>query len=259
MHPPHFSTSPTVRRHSSSLHRREVLSLRPLHRSRQGGFTLIELIIALGVMLTAFMIFSSTVAGVTEQRVVNWENGIAANAAQTAIERMHNEDFHEVFALFNDDPSDDPGGPGTAPGHRFAVDELPALDTAADGLVGEIYFPAAWIGPDKGEVQVPLPIDAPDPAPLSGRGAAAGNDKEALNGDGGAPESGAPPTLQLREDLTNELLGTPRDLNGDSIIDDQNHGGDYVILPVRVELRWASRLGDRKYAVQTILCTYRRD
>ena len=207
---------------------------------QQAGFTIIELVISLGVLLTAFLIFSTTVAGVAQQRTVNSENGIAANAARSMVEIMQNEEFEQIFALYNADPNDDPNGIGSAPGHRFAVDALPTLDTTIDGMVGEIFFPS---------IEVDGLIEG------------GGEKGEELLGKGEEGESEPPPLFsshQLREDVVNEQLDTPRDLNGDSIIDDVDHADDYVILPVRVESRWQGRTGAREYSIQTILCRFRR-
>jgi hypothetical protein len=105
------------------------------------------------VLLVAFSIFSGTVASVAKQRTINWENNRAANATRRVIESMHNEDFDQIFLLFNADETDDPGGLGTAPGHRFDVEGFQALPGAPGGLAGEIFFPTVDVG---GTVQSPL-------------------------------------------------------------------------------------------------------
>lgn len=60
-------------------------------------------------------------------------------------------------------------------------------------------------------------------------------------------------TGELREDLDRPDLGFPRDLNGDGRIDDQNHSGDYVILPVLVDIRWQGASGERSVRFYTVL------
>ncbi len=42
----------------------------------------------------------------------------------------------------------------------------------------------------------------------------------------------------LREDAEDQKLGMPRDLNADGNIDGLNHGGDCVILPIRIRIEW---------------------
>ena len=56
------------------------------------------------------------------------------------------------------------------------------------------------------------------------------------------PEDPATPGT-LREDLVNQDLGTPIDLDLDGIIDAADHTLDHVLLPVRVEVRWAGPAG----------------
>jgi hypothetical protein len=48
----------------------------------------------------------------------------------------------------------------------------------------------------------------------------------------------------------------PRDLSGDSVIDDQDHSGKYFILPVQIRVRWAGATGERRYEMATQLCIY---
>lgn len=58
---------------------------------------------------------------------------------------------------------------------------------------------------------------------------------------------------QVREDLDIPELGMPRDLNGDGVIDDQDHSGDYVLLPVRVRLEWQGSGGPAQVEFHTVL------
>jgi len=72
------------------------------------------------------------------------------------------------------------------------------------------------------------------------------------------PESEALPVWQLREDFADANLGLPRDLNGDSIVDDQDHALDYLILPVRIEIEWQGRFGPRRMTASTMLTDIRK-
>lgn len=58
---------------------------------------------------------------------------------------------------------------------------------------------------------------------------------------------------QLREDVQMPELGMPRDLSGDGVIDDLDHSGDYVILPVRVELDWQGNGGPAEVEFHSVL------
>jgi hypothetical protein len=57
----------------------------------------------------------------------------------------------------------------------------------------------------------------------------------------------------LLENVTDTNLGMPRDLNGDGVIDGNNHAADYKILPVTVRVQWQSKNGPQIYQLHTIL------
>lgn len=59
---------------------------------------------------------------------------------------------------------------------------------------------------------------------------------------------------ELREDLVDAALGLPRDLNADGVIDALDHSANYVVLPVRVLVRWRGFSGDREVRLETVLC-----
>jgi type II secretory pathway pseudopilin PulG len=42
----------------------------------------------------------------------------------------------------------------------------------------------------------------------------------------------------LREDVEDAMLGMPRDLNADGVIDNLDHSGDCMLIPVRVRVEW---------------------
>lgn len=63
---------------------------------------------------------------------------------------------------------------------------------------------------------------------------------------------------QLREDVIDPALGLPRDLNGDSMIDDLDHAQDYLVFPVRIELDWEGRYGARRMTVSTMFTRFRK-
>lgn len=61
---------------------------------------------------------------------------------------------------------------------------------------------------------------------------------------------------RLREDLVMPELGMPMDLNGDGVIDSDDHSGDYVVLPVLVRVRW-DESSRQSAEFKTILCDRR--
>jgi prepilin-type N-terminal cleavage/methylation domain-containing protein len=155
------------------------------------GSSLIELMVVLAILSIAGAMFTQTMTVARRLDPIGSETAIAAEGARTQMERMHNHPFRDVFRLYNDDPSDDPGGAGTAPGSRFSV---PGLEpTTPGGFVGQVLFPTV--------------------------------------------------RNQLREDVTDVDLCMPRDLNGDGIVDAQDHANDCILLPVRLRLAWKSGTG----------------
>jgi hypothetical protein len=135
--------------------------------------------------------YAQTVASSRRLDPIGEENAIAAEAARVALEHLRAQPAEDLLALYDDDPANDPGGPGTAPGATFDVDGLAPVPDG--GPVGRYEFPLV---------------------------------------DGG-----------LREDIVEDMLGLPRDLNGDGEIDSLDHRSDWALLPLRVRLRWTSEGG----------------
>jgi len=51
----------------------------------------------------------------------------------------------------------------------------------------------------------------------------------------------------IREDTDFPEFGLPRDMNGDGIVDREDHTNDCIILPFKVVVQWNSRYGARKF------------
>ena len=75
------------------------------------------------------------------------------------------------------------------------------------------------------------------------------DDPDGFVGEITFPTDSAP----LREDVQDDLLCMPRDLNGDKVIDGEDHSLDYVVLPVTVTVRWRGRAGVREFRMHTML------
>jgi hypothetical protein len=69
------------------------------------------------------------------------------------------------------------------------------------------------------------------------------------------PTQAGDPT-RLREDVVITELGMPRDLNGDNVIDGNDHSVDYRLLPVLVRVRWRSAAGPGRLEFKTMLANY---
>ncbi len=97
--------------------------------------------VSLAILTVVMLGFSYGLLSTTSLSNANRENARAREASRRVIEDLQNGDFAEVFARYNADPEDDPGGPGTAPGPFFEVQGLTPRPDDADGFVGEILFP----------------------------------------------------------------------------------------------------------------------
>ncbi len=176
---------------------------------RRSGFSLVELLCALTVLLISVLGFTQAITASARTNQQTREKTLAMEAARRVIEEVESNVFAEDFWRYNQSPADDPSGVGTAQGGNFVVPGLCAMPGDPDGMVGEIVFPT----------RVGFP--------------------------------GA-----LREDVVNERLGMPRDLNGDDVIDAGNHAGDYRLLPLLVRVRWRGAAGNASVELRTILGNY---
>jgi prepilin-type N-terminal cleavage/methylation domain-containing protein len=227
--------------------------------NKRSGVTLLELIVVMAVMTVAVSMFTSMVVHTARQRGLNRENAIASNAARTMLEWMRNEDFHEIFARFNADPNDDPAGPGTAPGSTFDVPGLTPLADDLDQLVGEIHMPVIVEEESKPPATWgTTTLDIADVVGGSGLGGLGGMGGGGFGGGGGGGGGGGT-FFTLREDFVDKALGMPRDLNGDSLVDDCDHASDYVILPVHVSLEWRGDFGPRRFDLYTQIAIFAKE
>ncbi|MEW6071983.1 MAG: prepilin-type N-terminal cleavage/methylation domain-containing protein [Planctomycetota bacterium] len=199
------------------------------------GTTLLELLVVLTIVAVAVGILSRIVVSTSRLRETNREGAVAMEAARTVLEEMRAWPLAEVYARYNADPADDPDGPGTAPGDRFAVDGLTPFDPAAGGRAGSVVFPAGA-------------------APVSSGGIGG---RSGLPGGASGGTSVAAP-LVLREDVSLPLLGMPRDLNGDNIVDGEDHSADCLLLPVQVRVEWQGSNCPRSVDLFTMLTFFVR-
>ena len=117
-----------------------------LRRTPNGrpGFSLVEVLIAVLVLVMALSAFVRSFVGTVQLGRSNRESAVAMEGARRAVEALYAADFSQVYALYNSDPGDDP--PGGAPGPSFAVPSLAATAADADGMVGEVRFPTTGNG-----------------------------------------------------------------------------------------------------------------
>lgn len=141
-------------------------SRRPLRvtaaaRRRRSGFTLIEVLAAVSILTIAAGAIVSTIITSSRLNRVGSEVALAREALESVIESVKSTPFREVFATFNANPADDPGGAGTAPGAAFTARSLRPIPGDADGLVGEIIFPtvAGALREDVVDPRISMPRD----------------------------------------------------------------------------------------------------
>jgi prepilin-type N-terminal cleavage/methylation domain-containing protein len=103
------------------------------------GLSLVEVVVVMAILTVAAGIFAQTMSAASRMDPLTLENNLAAEGARVTLERMKATEFEQLFASFNADPNDDPGGVGTAPGATFAVPGL--APSAVGGSVGVIEFP----------------------------------------------------------------------------------------------------------------------
>lgn len=97
----------------------------------------------MSVVMMALIVLSQSMGAAIKLTDVNRETALAVDAAQEMVELLEgSDDFSTIFARYNNDPNDDPGAVGSAPGAGFVVDGLVAADDDPDGFVGELVFPA---------------------------------------------------------------------------------------------------------------------
>ena len=178
-------------------------------RTGRSGVTFAEIVIVMVVLLIAVSIFTSTVVSTARQRNINRERALAAEGVRSLFEEMRNEEFDQIYSLYNADPLDDPGGPGTAPGNSLVIRGLNVIPGTPGGAVGRVVFP---------DVQQTNPL-----------------------------------TWELREDVNLPLMGMPRDINADGFVDNLDHSGDYMILPIQVVVQWTGVVGKQELIDYTML------
>jgi len=108
---------------------------------REAGFSLVEMLVASLVVIVALSAFLRSIVGSMSLAQANREMSLAPQAARQMLEVLASEPIAEVFARYNGDAADDPGGAGTAPGQNFAVPGLDPRRDDPDGMVGQILFP----------------------------------------------------------------------------------------------------------------------
>lgn len=116
----------------------------PIHRGPRAGFTALEVACAVAVLLVAALGFARALVSARELERAARERARAAALARSLLEQLFDADFETLLPLYDADPANDPGGPGTAPGATFALVGTRLRPCAADEageLSAEVRFP----------------------------------------------------------------------------------------------------------------------
>jgi hypothetical protein len=108
--------------------------------------TLVELTVAVALLSVGMVGFLEALVTGLRLSTVLREQALAQAGARSIIETLRGTPISQVFATYNADPGDDPGGANTAPGQNLAVLGLQARTTDADGRVALISFPTNGVG-----------------------------------------------------------------------------------------------------------------
>jgi type II secretory pathway pseudopilin PulG len=117
----------------------EVLFIQRRPKHRRAGFTVLEVTVASGVLVIGLLGMASSLAASLRLIEVNRETMVAHQAARGLAEEMQNGTFSQVFANYNSDPSDDPGGAGRGKGQSFKVTGLRGKSSGQGA--GRVEFP----------------------------------------------------------------------------------------------------------------------
>ena len=107
--------------------------------SGRAGFSILELLIALTVLVAALVGFSQAIVGAGNLATSSRENALANEAARSLLEELRTTPIEEGFLRYNDDPGDDAGL--VVPGPHFDVPGLEPVPGDPDGLAGRVLFP----------------------------------------------------------------------------------------------------------------------
>ncbi len=180
-------------------------------RGSERGMGLIEVALALLVIAVATLgSVSWTLSGMSLE-AENRERADAHDAMRVLFEELQAVPFEEVFARFNADPADDPDGEGTARGGLFSIEPNRKdgfLDPARVAGGSTVAYRSNPL-----EVRVEFPVDAFGQLDESAQGADWG--------------------------------GRAWDLDGNGAVETGGGSTGYVLLPVRIRIRWQGHRGTR--------------
>lgn len=187
-------------------------------RRCDSGFSLIEVLIAMGITTTALFGLVSVITYSTRSNMASRENATALRAAEKKIESMKATAFESIFSTYS-----------AAGASTFAVPEFDTVKKDAQGLSEadrrklEILKPQA-AGLSVGTIK--FPVDATN---------------QLLETETGL----------LMDNRDDKGVLVDIDLDGDGVVETtlsppQNKSTTRLILPVKIEIKWKGVLGNRE-------------
>ena len=130
----------------------------------RSGHSVLEVLIAFVMLCAGLLGFGRAIGSSMSASSASHEATRAREAAREMLESIGTVEFSEIFARYNDEPADDPDGPGTAAGPDFAVDGLDLSVDDNDGFAGEVILPSLDAAPrvlreDLNDARLGLPRD----------------------------------------------------------------------------------------------------
>ena len=181
--------------------------------TRRGGFTLMELMFALGILVVSMIGLVSVISYTTRENEINRENLLAMRAAEGKVEEMKQFNVNEIFARYSCT--------------NWATQASLLYPTGTTPLTG--LFP----GPDF------TAAIAGDLSYARLRNVKAGITFTLNPQTGQSPQNG----VHLMENWTTDPDPIAQDLNANGLQDDASTS--YVVLPATITISWTGIKGAR--------------
>jgi prepilin-type N-terminal cleavage/methylation domain-containing protein len=139
--------------------------------STQAGFSLLEVLISLGVLLTGLLAYGGLTLSVNRGVNLSSERATALEAARAQLERLRSVPFDECFAAFDGAKENDSA---FAPGPDFHVKGLTPVGGGKNAPCGRVIFPTVADGTVGSVPELREDVVSPDlgmPRDLDGDGA----------------------------------------------------------------------------------------
>lgn len=150
--------------------------VQPRDDEAQAGFSLVESLLAMTLLLVGAGSFSAAIVLSMRVNDTNRESILARMAARGTLETVQMTAFAQIFATYNESADDDPGIPGSAPGASFDVPGLAVRAGDPDGMAGRILFPRVAGDPPEVLRETALDPSLGMPHDLTGEGVLDGDD-----------------------------------------------------------------------------------